>query len=138
MRLIALAFVAFVAAYALFLPIDETPSYLLAILPSILLLGLGFMLGFPSINIQGTAGIADHEQGLASGLVQSSFQVGGALVLAVVSAVVTSRAGAHPTASSLLDAMHVALPIVTGVAAVALIVVATGLARRRRPAEASV
>jgi len=35
----------------------------------------------PSINVQATSGIADHEQGLAAGLVQTSGQVGAALVL---------------------------------------------------------
>jgi len=135
-RLIALAYVAFVAAYALFLRIDEAPTYAVVILPSILLLGAGFALGFPSFNIQATAGIADHEQGLASGLVQTSFQVGGALVLAVVSAVVTSRTGVRPDAASLLDALHVSLAIITGVAALGLAVAAGGLVRGRRTAEA--
>ena len=58
-----------------------------------LLLGIGFMLGFPTLNIQATTGVADHEQGLASGLVQTSFQIGGAIGLAIVSAVVSARAG---------------------------------------------
>jgi hypothetical protein len=125
-----------VVAYALFLRIDEAPTYAIVILPSILLLGAGFALGFPSFNIQATAGIADHEQGLASGLVQTSFQVGGALVLAVVSAVVSSRTGARPDAASLLDALHVSLAIITGVAAFGLLVAAGGLIRARRTAEA--
>ena len=51
--------------------------------------------------IQATAGVADEEQGLASGLVNTSFQVGGAIVTAVVSAVVTSGAGGLPTLASL-------------------------------------
>ena len=45
-----------------------------------LLIGIGFALGFPALNVAATAGVADHEQGLASGLVNTSFQVGGALV----------------------------------------------------------
>ncbi len=59
-----------------------------------LLLGVGFALAFPALNMQATAGVADHEQGLASGLVNTSFQVGGAIVLAVASAIVASQAGA--------------------------------------------
>ena len=35
-----------------------------------LLLGLGFALAYPSVNMAATNGIDDHEQGLASGLVQ--------------------------------------------------------------------
>ena len=80
--------------------------------------------------MQATAGIADHEQGLAAGLVQTSFQLGGALVLAVVSAVVTSQAGANPDATSLLDAMRPSLAIVTGVAVVGLAVAGRRADRR--------
>ena len=58
------------------------------VLPTMLLIGIGFALCFPSLNMQATTGVADHEQGLASGLVNTSFQVGGALALAIVSAVV--------------------------------------------------
>jgi MFS family permease len=132
-RLSAAGFVAFVAAYALFLRVDESPNYGVAILPSIILIGVGFMLAFPSLNIQATNGIADHEQGLASGLLQTSFQVGGALVLAVVSAVITSQAGPNPDAASLLDALRPTLAIVTGIAVLGLVVL-SGRGALRRPA----
>ena len=52
-----------------------------------LLVGLGFTLGYAALNVQATAGVADHEQGLAAGLVQTSFQMGGAIVLAAVTVV---------------------------------------------------
>ena len=134
-RLAAAGFVAFVAGYALFLRVSESPGYAVDVLPSIVLLGLGFALAFPSLNIQATNGIADHEQGLASGLLQTSFQVGGALVLAVVSAVVTSQAGSSPDAASLLDALRPTLAIVTGIAALGLIVISgRGMLRRPEPA----
>src|SRR3954449_5182366 len=131
-RLSAMGFVAFAAGYALFLRVTETPSYGVDVLPSIVLIGIGFMLAFPSLNIQATTGIADHEQGLASGLLQTSFQVGGALVLAVVSAVITSQAGANPDASSLLDALRPTLAIVTGIAVLGLVVI-SGRGALRRP-----
>jgi predicted MFS family arabinose efflux permease len=133
-RLIALGFVAFIAAYALFLRVDTTPTYAGVILPSMLLLGVGFALAFPSLNIQATNGIADHEQGLASGLLQTSFQVGGALVLAVASAVVSSRTGGQTDAAALLDALRPTLAIVTGVAVIGLTAAAAGLVRPREPA----
>jgi predicted MFS family arabinose efflux permease len=134
-RLIAGGFVAFIAGYALFLRVGDAPDYTSVILPTMLLLGTGFALAFPSLNIQATAGIEDHEQGLASGLLQTSFQVGGAMVLAVVSAVISSQAGGQTDAASLLDALRPALVIVTGVATVGL-AVATGFARLRRPVPA--
>jgi MFS family permease len=136
-RLIALGFVAFIAAYALFLRVDEAPDYTSVILPTILLIGSGFALAFPSMNIQATAGVADHEQGLASGLLQTSFQVGGALVLAVVSAVVASNTGHQLDSASLLSALRPALAIVTGVAIVGLAAAVLGLTDAREPATAT-
>jgi len=132
---IGFGFLAFIAGYALFLRMDETPSYAVMILPTILLIGTGFMLAFPALNMQATTGVADHEQGLAAGLVQTSFQLGGALVLAVVSAVVTAQAGPNPDAASLLDALRPTLAIVTGVALLGLIVMGTSLMPARADAE---
>ena len=71
---------------------------------------------FPTLNIQATSGVADHEQGLASGLVQTSFQVGGAIGLAIVSAIVTGQAGGSTDTGVILDAYRTALIVVTGVA----------------------
>ncbi len=86
LRPILASTLAFTAGYALFLPVDATP-YVLTFLPVMLLIGLGFALGYAALNVQATAGVADHEQGLAAGLVQTSFQMGGAIVLAGVSAI---------------------------------------------------
>ena len=63
-------------------------------LPTMLLVGLAFGLGFSSLTVAATAGVPSAEQGLASSLFQTSFQVGGAVVLAVVTAVVEA-AGAN-------------------------------------------
>src|SRR4051812_43102206 len=90
---IALGALSSVARYGLALRLDAVPAYAALILPTMVLIGIGFMLGFPTLNMQATNGIADHEQGLASGLVQTSFQVGGAVSLAVASAIVTAQAG---------------------------------------------
>jgi EmrB/QacA subfamily drug resistance transporter len=126
-RLVAIGFGMFVAGYALFLRVGDDLSYPAVLLPTMILLGLGFALTFPSLNIQATAGVADHEQGLASGLVNTSFQVGGAIVLAVVSAVVSSRG----VGTSFLDAMRPALGVVIGVAVIGLVVSVSGLIRGR-------
>ncbi|GLX95589.1 MULTISPECIES: MFS transporter [Herbidospora] len=84
--------VSLVLAYLVFLNIDMDPSLWLVI-PGMLLLGGAFALAFPSLNIQGTNGVADAEQGLASGLINTSGQVGGAVVLAIVTATLTSGVG---------------------------------------------
>jgi MFS family permease len=130
-RVIVAGGIAFVIGYALFLRIDETSAYGAVMLPTMLLIGTGFALTFPSLNIQATAGIANEEQGLASGLVSTSFQVGGAVVLAVVSAIVTSETGSATDASSLLDGYRPALAVVTLVAGLGLLVGLTGILRRR-------
>jgi EmrB/QacA subfamily drug resistance transporter len=89
--LIVTAMVSLSAGYVWFLATaGNRPGYLLTILPAMLLLGGGFAFGFSSIMAQATDGIDDSEQGLASGLVQSSGQVGTALVLAVVTALVAT------------------------------------------------
>ncbi|MEV4128789.1 hypothetical protein [Nocardia sp. NPDC049707] len=53
------------------------PTYAVDYLPAFLSFGLDFALGFASVMVQAIEGIADHEQGLASGLVQTSGQIGG-------------------------------------------------------------
>ena len=52
---------AFAAGYALFLPVDATP-YLLTFLPTMLLVGLGFGLGYAALNVQATAGVPDNRR----------------------------------------------------------------------------
>lgn len=93
-RLIAVGFVLMVVGYALFLRISLDPGYAAVILPTMLLIGAACALIFPSLNIQATNGVDDHEQGMVSGLLNTSVQVGGALFLAVVTAVVTANSSA--------------------------------------------
>ena len=121
-RLIAAGFVSFVVGYALFLRVSPGPAYGAEILPTILLLGFGFALGFPSLSMQATSGIADQEQGLASGLVNTSFQVGGAVVLAIVSAIVASSGS-----TDFLDAMRPAIGVIVGVSVIGLVAAVSGL-----------
>jgi MFS family permease len=131
-RLIAAGAVSSLAGYVLVLRLDTLPDYAGVILPTILLIGIGFMLLFPTLNIQATSGVQDHEQGLASGLVQTSFQVGGAVGLAIVTAVVAARAGGSTDAATLLDAYRAAIGVAVLVAAIGLVVALSGLAGERR------
>jgi len=107
-------------------------AYVNFLLPTMLLLGLGFALIFPSVNAQATAGVADHEQGLASGLVNTSIQIGGAVVLAVVTAIVGNGGGAPK--GQLLPHMTTALTVVVGVSVVGLLITALRLRPRRTAA----
>jgi EmrB/QacA subfamily drug resistance transporter len=129
-RVTAVGMAAFVAAYALVLGVDADSPYLTALLPTMLLGGIGFMCAFGPLNVAATSGIADHEQGLASGLVSSSFQVGGAVVLAVVTAVMAAgvrNSTAEPSSpTALLDGYHAALLVPLLVAFLGLLVTVSG------------
>jgi hypothetical protein len=89
------------------------------------------MLGFPTMNIQATSGVGDHEQGLASGLVQTSFQIGGAVGLAIVSAVVAGHAGGSTDPDTLVEAYRIAIGVNLAIAVAGLLVALSGLARER-------
>ena len=120
---------AFVAGYLLFLRVDPSMGYANFLLPTMVLLGVGFALSFPSINAQATAGVAEHEQGLASGLVNTSIQVGGAIVLAIVTAILGT--GAQTTPGELLPHMTDTIAVVVGVSLIGLVTTAVVLVRRR-------
>jgi sugar phosphate permease len=101
-------------------------------LPATLLIGLAFGLGFSSLTVAATAGIPDAEQGLAASLFQTSFQVGGAMVLAVVTAVVDASGAARVVSpAATLTAYRPALILITAVAAVGALVALSGLRRQR-------
>ncbi|MCF3960351.1 MFS transporter [Streptomyces fuscigenes] len=128
--LIFFGLLAFILAYVLFLRVEPTKSYADFMLPTMLLLGIGFALCFPSVNAQATNGVADHEQGLASGLLNTSLQVGGAIVLAIASAVL-SGSGSAPVHHQLLPGMSTAISISAGVTLAALLMTAVRLVRHR-------
>ncbi|MFJ4029865.1 MFS transporter [Paenarthrobacter sp. NPDC089989] len=120
--------------YVLFLRVGTTPNYALDILPSVVLLGIGFAWAFPSINVLATEGIRDSEQGLAAGLIQTSTQVGAALVLAVTTALVSGHGQAAGTVSAqaMLDQYRPGLILSAAVAIAALLVAAAPAKRRAR------
>jgi len=116
--------------YFAFLRIDTSPSYVGVILPAVLLIGIGWI-GFPAVNIQATSGIEDHEQGLAAGVLQTSMQVGPALVLAITTAIITSGTPATTPAEA-LDAFRPGLAFAGAVAAVGAVIAILGLALVRQ------
>ncbi|MFB9463874.1 MFS transporter [Streptomyces cinereospinus] len=130
-RLLAVGFALMVVGYALFLGVDLDPVYAVAVLPSMLLIGAACALVFPSLNIQATNGVEDHEQGMVSGLLNTSVQVGGAIFLAVVTAVVTAGAPADPTPQAVLDSYRPGLIVVTGIAVAGLLIALSGLRTQR-------
>jgi EmrB/QacA subfamily drug resistance transporter len=125
-RLVTAGLASTALGYLLFLPIGLDSAYAPAILPTMLLAGFGFALAYGPLNIAATNGIAASEQGLASGLVSTSFQFGGALFLAITTAVnAAATDGGSPQA--LLDGFQAA--VVVSVIAAGLGVVVTVLRR---------
>jgi EmrB/QacA subfamily drug resistance transporter len=135
-RLILAGMLSTVGAYLLFLPIGLDSSYVGGMLPTFILAGLGFALAFGPLNIAATNGVAPAEQGLAAGLFNTSFQFGGALVLAVVTAVNNANLGSGSSQQALLDGFHPAL--VVSVIAAGLGVVAMSVRGRARLAAVEV
>ena len=119
------------AAYALFLPIGVDSGYLAAVLPTVLLAGLGFALAFAPLNIAATSGVAPMEQGLAGGLLNTSFQFGGALFLAIVTAVNNANVGSGGSAQALLDGFHPALVVPVIASLLGIIAIGVRLPRLR-------
>ena len=134
-RLILAGSASFLIGYVLFLRIGGPFTYVGVFLPTMLLVGIGFGLSFPAFNMQATAGIANHEQGLASGLVNTSLQVGGALGLALATAVISANTGGATQGPALVDGFQPAIAVVTTISALGLVVAlaGAGLRRSRRP-----
>ena len=70
-------------------PVDA--SYVVDLLPAMLLLGLGAGLSFPALMTLAMSGATESDAGLASGLINTTLQVGGALGLAVLATLSTAR-----------------------------------------------
>lgn len=66
-------------------------DYASHVLPAMIILGVGFGMSFVPITIAATSGVAPGDSGLASGLLNTTQQVGGSLGLAILSSVSTSR-----------------------------------------------
>jgi MFS family permease len=65
-------------------------SYALGILPAVIVMAAGMGMSFVAVSIAATSGVPGHEAGLASGLLNTSQQMGGALGLAILVGVSTS------------------------------------------------
>jgi EmrB/QacA subfamily drug resistance transporter len=106
-------------------PLDAT--YLRDILPAVVLLGIGAGLSFPSLTTLAMRGVQPGEAGLASGLINTSLQVGGALGLAVLASLSATRtesvlADGGSGAAATLAGYHFAFWIAAGIAAAAIVV----------------
>jgi EmrB/QacA subfamily drug resistance transporter len=119
-------------------PVDA--NYWVDVLPALLLVGVGVGTSFPSLMTLAMSGATPQDAGLASGVVNTSMQVGGAIGLAVLATLSTERTQnlvAEGTAQpeALTSGYHLAYLIGAGLAAVA-VAVAVVVLRNPEPIEA--
>jgi EmrB/QacA subfamily drug resistance transporter len=130
------------AALALFARVPVDGSYVTDLLPSMVMFGIGAGLSFPSLMTLAMSGSTREDAGLASGLVNTSLQVGGALGLAVLATLASSRteellASGSSTASALTDGFQLAFIVAAGLVVAAIAITLTVL-RSERAAAAEV
>ncbi len=122
LAIIALALVLFTRT-----PVDG--NYWEHVFPVMILLGLGVGICFPGLMTIAMSGATPQDAGLASGLVNTSAQVGGAVGLAVLATLSASRtenleADGIATAQALVEGYHLAFWIAAGLVLVAIAVAA--------------
>jgi MFS family permease len=118
-------------------PVDGT--YVVNVLPGMVLLGVGAGIAFNPVLLAAMGDVEPQEAGLASGVVNTSFMMGGALGLAVLVAVSSSRtsslaAGGSSVAGSLTGGYQVAFAV--GAVMAALAAAVGGLFLRPQPIQA--
>jgi EmrB/QacA subfamily drug resistance transporter len=117
--------VSITAGLLLFSRISVDGSYWSEVLPAMVLIGTGAGLSFPSLMGLAMSGVKPSDAGLASGLVNTTLQVGGAIGLAVLATLSTERTASlesagHSTASALVDGYQLAFLVGAGLVAVAV------------------
>ena len=109
-------------------PVDG--DYLVDVLPPVMLIGIGSGLGMPSLMSLSMGGADMADTGLASGLINSTVQAGGAIGLAVLATLATERtegriADGVAQATALNDGYHLAYLIGAGFVALAIVAAVT-------------
>ena len=129
------------AGLALFSRVPVAAGYVADLLPSMVLVGVGAGLSFPALMTLAMSSADPSDAGLASGLVNTTQQVGGALGLAVLATVSSTHTnsllhggGGTAAAAALTGGYHLAWAIGTGLLVAAI---AAALAVLRRPAVAA-
>jgi MFS family permease len=124
--------VLFMAGLALFTRAPVDGDYVSHVLPVMVLLGTGAGLCFPALMTLAMSGATHSDAGLASGLINTTAQVGGALGLAVLATLSAARSNeligeGESTAAALTSGYHLAFLIGAGLVVAAIIVAVTVL-----------
>jgi EmrB/QacA subfamily drug resistance transporter len=132
--ILVIGMTALTAGLLYFTQVSVHGSYLGDLLPGFLLTGLGIGFAFVPISIAALAGVRASEAGLASGLFNTSQQIGGALGIAALSTIATSHTGSAIAAgtavpSALVDGFTAAFIAGAGIAAVGIVAALTLIRR---------
>ena len=114
------------AAMVYFTQVSPNGSYVSDLLPGFLILGVGMGFSFVPISIAALAGVQGPEAGLASGLINTSQQIGGALGLALLTTVATTHTtslleSGEPQAEALTSGFSYAFWVAAGVGLISVI-----------------
>ncbi|MFH8982072.1 MFS transporter [Streptomyces varsoviensis] len=123
-RMITAGMLLLALSYALFFRIGPDSSFLTVILPVMVVNGIGTAATFPALNMSAVAGVPDRDQGLAGALLNTFMQIGGAVVLALVTAVAEAgqRAdGGDPLAGYAVGTAVIVATVLAGLGATLLI-----------------
>jgi MFS family permease len=128
------------AGLALFARVPVEGDYLIDVLPSTLLLGTGVGAAFPALMTLAMSGATQSDAGLASGLVNTTVQVGAAVGLAVLATLSATRTGAlieggASTAAALTGGYRLAFVIGASLVVIAFVVAATVLKAEHKAEE---
>ncbi|GGT34793.1 MFS transporter [Streptomyces chromofuscus] len=130
-RVILGGFVLAVVAYALFLPVGMDWSYA-AMFPTLIIVGTAFALAYGPLTIAATDGVAEEEQGLASGLLNTATQFGSAIGISAVTAVYGLASTTGSGTEATLCAFRAALTVPVAMVAAGTIFSALSVRAARR------
>jgi EmrB/QacA subfamily drug resistance transporter len=127
------------AGLVYFSQVSVNGSYATDLLPGFLIIGVGMGFSFVPISIAALAGVEGPEAGLASGLINTSQQIGGALGLALLTTVATTRStdlieGGTPQPEALTSGFSLAFWVAAGFALASLITTILVLRQKDIPA----
>jgi EmrB/QacA subfamily drug resistance transporter len=128
------------AGFVLLTRVTGHGDYTSHVLPAMIVIGAGLGLSFVPITIAATNGVASGDSGLASGLLNTTQQVGGSLGLAILSSVSTSRStsalqGGSALPVALTDGFKGAFVVAAVLCAIGVVLAVALLPRRRREAK---
>jgi MFS family permease len=130
------------AGATLYAQMPSDGQYFWDVAPALVLSGIGLGLSFVPVTIAGLTGVREADAGVASGLINTSRQIGGAIGLAAVTTVAAtatrhyadSHSALEASAPALTHGFHVAFYALSGIALVGAALAGVFVESRRKPA----